>query len=224
MIAGAALLSAGIRTVAPASIIRRVPTNFAPADKEVDAPSDETLLASYAVGDAAAFATLYSRHERPVYRFLLRSLGNAALADEVLQEVWLAVVRNAAHFEPRAKFTTWLYRIARSRLIDHWRARRETVSLEDAAANDPEHALVDVIAADASFEPEVQALSRAQARAFVAAVEQLPALQREAFLLHAEGGLTVDEVAELTGVGAETAKSRLRYAMSKLRASMQEWR
>ncbi len=208
----------------PASIIRRVPTNFAPADNEVEAPSDETLFASYAVGDAAAFATLYSRHERPVHRFLLRSLGNAALADEVLQEVWLAVIRNAAHFEPRAKFTTWLYRIARSRLIDHWRARRETVSLEDAAANDPEHALVDVIAADASFEPEVQALSRAQARAFVAAVEQLPALQREAFLLHAEGGLTVDEVAELTGVGAETAKSRLRYAMSKLRASMQEWR
>lgn len=209
-----------------APIIRRVPETVAPRlpDRAVDpAPTDEALLAAYAGGDAAAFPVLYARHERAVYRFLLRSLGNAAAADDLLQDVWLAVVRNAGRFEPRAKFTTWLYGIARNRLIDHWRARRDTVSL-DAAANDPDRAPSDDIAAEATAQPEVQAVSRAHAAAFVAAVEALPGPQREAFLLHAEGGLTVEEVAQLTGVGRETAKSRLRYALGKLRSALREWR
>lgn len=211
----------------PAPIIQRVPQTVAPdqaPDRSTEAaPSDEALLAAHAAGDAAAFPVLYARHERPVYRFLLRSLGAAAAAEDLLQEVWLAVLRNAGRFEPRARFTTWLYGIARNRLIDHWRARRETVSLDEAAANDPDCALVDNVPADASTQPEVQAVSRAQAAAFVAAVDALPALQREAFLLHAEGGLTVEQVAQLTGVGMQTAKSRLRYAMGKLRAAMVEW-
>ncbi len=209
---------------ARAPIIRRVPQSPAPDDSI--SPSDEALLAAYAAGQADAFATLYARHERPVFRFLRRSLGSDALAEDLLQEIWLAVIRNAATFEPRARFTTWLYGIARNRLIDHWRARRETVSLDDAA-NDPidgPAALIDTLAADPIDQPEVRALSRAQARAFVTAVEQLPALQREAFLLHAEGGLTVEEVAQLTGVGHETAKSRLRYAMSRLRTALEPWR
>ena len=197
-----------------------------PAPEDPNASSDEALLAAYAAGDAGAFAALYARHERPVFRFLRRSLGNDAAAEDLLQEVWIAVVRNAASFEPRARFTTWLYGIARHRLIDHWRARRENVSLDDAA-NDPidaAPALIEMLAADASGQPEVQALSRAQAQAFVTAVEQLPAPQREAFLLHAEAGMTVEEVAQLTGVGHETAKSRLRYAMNRLRTALEKWR
>ena len=211
--------------VAAAPIIRRVPNESAP-DRPASTPSDEALLAEFAEGDADAFAALYARHERPVFRFLRRSLGNDAAAQDLLQEVWLAVIRNAAAFEPRARFTTWLYGIARNRLIDHWRARRDTVSLDQEAANDGDDAPapIDALAAGADCEPEVQALSRAQAAAFLAAVEQLPALQREAFLLHAEGGLTVEEVAQLTGVGRETAKSRLRYAMTRLRAAMEPWR
>jgi RNA polymerase sigma-70 factor (ECF subfamily) len=188
-------------------------------------PSDETLLAEYAAGDAGAFATLYERHERPMFRFLRRSLGNDAAAQDLLQEVWVAVIRHAPSFEPRARFAAWLYGIARNKLIDHWRARRDTVALEHDAANDDEAAApIDWLAAPSDCEPEVRAMSRAQAAAFLAAVEQLPALQREAFLLHAEGGLTVEEVAQLTQVGRETAKSRLRYAMSRLRAAMQAWR
>ena len=212
-------------TAAAAPIIRRVPHESAPDPPSTPA-SDEALLAGFAGGDAGAFALLYARHERPVFRFLRRSLGNDAAAQDLLQEVWLAVVRNAAAFEPRARFATWLYGIARNRLIDHWRARRDTVSLDQEAANDGETAAspVERLAAGADCEPEVQAMSRAQAVAFVAAVEQLPAPQREAFLLHAEGGLSVEEVAQLTGVGRETAKSRLRYAMIRLRAAMQEWR
>lgn len=214
---------AGLAAAAP--IIRRVPHESAP-DPPATPPSDEVLLAGFAAGDAGAFGALYARHERPVFRFLRRSLGNDAAAQDLLQDVWLAVVRNAAAFEPRARFTTWLYGIARNRLIDHWRARRDTVSLDQEAANDGDCpvAPIELLAAGTGCEPEAQAMSRAQAAAFVAAVEQLPAPQREAFLLHAEGGLTVEEVGQLTGVGRETAKSRLRYAMIRLRAAMQEWR
>jgi len=190
--------------------------------------TDEQLMLDYGAGDAAAFARLFDRHERPVYRFLLRSLGgDAARADDLLQEVWLAVVRNATNYEPRAKFTTWLYGIARTRLIDHWRAVRNDVSLDaanDPEADDPGDTLVDRIAAARTNEPEVQAMSRAQAQAFIDAVEELPAPQREALLLHLEGELTLDEIARLTAVGMETAKSRLRYALAKLRAALEDWR
>lgn len=189
------------------------------------ADADEALMLAYGAGDAQAFVQLYDRHERPVYRFLLRSLGNAAQAEELLQEVWMAVVRNAAGYQPRARFTTWLYGIARTRLIDHWRAQRDVISLDEPAANEAIEApaLLDQLAADDQVQPEVQALSRAQAQALAAAVQQLPPAQREAFLLHAEAGLSLEELAQLTGVGTETAKSRLRYAYAKLRALLQEW-
>lgn len=193
-----------------------------------DVRSDEQLLLDYGAGDRDAFARLFDRHERPVYRFLLRSLGrDAARADDLLQEVWLAVIRNASTWEPRARFTTWLYGIARSRLIDHWRAQKGEVSLDaanDPEADDPGAALIDRIAGARNDEPEVRAMSRAQARAFVAAVERLPVAQREALLLHLEGELTLDEIAQLTGVGMETAKSRLRYALAKLREWLEDWR
>lgn len=187
---------------------------------------DAALMLAYAAGDAAAFNTLYARHEMPVFRFLRRSLGadGAAVVDELHQEVWLAVVRNAASYEPRARFATWLYGIARTRLIDHWRARRPHVSLDEPAANDPDETLADRLPAEATAQPEVQALTRAQGAAFLRAVEQLPAAQREVFLLHAEGELTLAEIGALTGVGMETAKSRLRYAMAKLRADLAAWR
>lgn len=202
------------------------PAQARPEASDGDRAGDEALLADYAAGDAGAFARLYDRHERPLYRFLRRSLGNDAAAQDLHQEIWLAVIRHASAFEPRARFSSWLYGIARNRLIDHWRAQRDTVALERDAANDEADgaAPADWLAAAPDCEPQVRALSRAQAAAFVAAVEQLPAPQREAFLLHAEAGLTVEEVAQLTGVGRETAKSRLRYAMTRLRAAMQEWR
>lgn len=198
------------------------------APPTADVRSDEQLMLDYGTGDAAAFTRLFERHERPVYRFLLRSLGgDAARADDLLQEVWLALIRNAANYAPRARFTTWLYGIARTRLIDHWRAQRNDLSLDaanDPHADDPGEALIDRIAGARNDEPEVQVMSRAQAQAFVAAVERLPAAQREALLLHLEGELTLDEIAQLTGVGMETARSRLRYALGKLRESLEEWR
>jgi RNA polymerase sigma-70 factor (ECF subfamily) len=187
-----------------------------------DAASDEALLAAYAAGDARAFADLYERHERPVYRYFLRQGATPAQADDLLQDTWLAVVRNAGQFEPRAKFTTWLYTIARNKLVDHWRGRDDAISLDDAA-NDPDADTPLQIDAGDAHRPDVQALSRAQARAFVDAVEQLPPAQKEAFLLQAEGGLSLEEIAAVTSSGHETVKSRLRYAMAKLRTAMEAW-
>lgn len=187
-----------------------------------DAASDEALLAAYAAGDARAFADLYERHERPVYRYFLRQGARPAQADDLLQDTWLAVIRNAGHFEPRAKFTTWLYTIARNKLVDHWRGRDDAVSLDDAA-NDPDADTPLELDAGDAHRPDVQAMSRAQARAFVDAVEQLPPAQKEAFLLQAEGGLSLEEIAAVTNAGHETVKSRLRYAMAKLRTAMEAW-
>jgi RNA polymerase sigma-70 factor (ECF subfamily) len=190
---------------------------------------DAALMLAYAAGDASAFNALYEKHERPVFRFLRRSLGadGESFADELHQEVWLAVVRNAAGYAPRARFSTWLYGIARSKLIDHWRARRPGTSLDaplEGEAGDGDETLLDRLPAEPSAQPEMQALTRAQGAAFLRAVEQLPAPQREVFLLHAEGELTLAEIGALTGVGMETAKSRLRYALAKLRTTLEAWR
>ena len=185
---------------------------------------DTVLMSRYAGGDTAAFEQIYRRHEKPVYRFLLRSVGIAALADELHQDVWMSVIRNAAGYEPRALFTTWLYRIARTRLIDHWRARdpQEAASLDAPAGAGL--APVDDIADEAAARPEALAILRAHARALALAVQALPAAQREVFLLHAVSGLALAQVGEVTGAGFETAKSRFRYACARLRELMKDWR
>ena len=212
---GAALVAATVAATAARAPLRII--------ARMGETSDEALMLAYAGGDAAAFATLYDRHERPVYRFLLRSAGSAETAADLLQETWLAVVRHAATYEVRARFSTWLYGIARNKLIDHWRARRPEVSLDEPAANDPEETRVEQLAADRAWQPEVRALSQQQARAYLAAVEALPPAQRDAFLLQVEGELTLEEIGELTGVGRETVKSRLRYAQARLREALREW-
>src|ERR1700689_3183716 len=92
--------------------------------------SDEGLIGRYARGDVAAFEQLYRRHEMRVWRYLERNVGNRATADELMQEVWFAVARDAPRYEPSARFTTWLFTIARNRIIDSARTRRPQTSLE----------------------------------------------------------------------------------------------
>ncbi len=193
-----------------------------------DDDPDETLMLAYAAGDAGAFARLYDRHERPVHRYFLRQSVAAAEADDLLQATWMAVIRSATTYALDAKFTTWLYTIARSKLVDHWRATRRSPLFVEAA-NDPDGddgddtPWLDRIAGSDALRPDVQAMSRQRAAAFVDAVETLPPAQREAFLLHVDGGLSLEEMATLTSVGTETAKSRLRYAMKRMRAACAEW-
>lgn len=185
------------------------------------ADADETLLLAYAAGDAAAFDTLYARHKGGVYRFILRQCAHAGVADELFQDVWMNVIRARSSYTPSAKFTTWLYRIAHNRLIDHWRASGR-VELVTSAADDEGEDPLEAIPGARNDEPEVRAGARELSARLQAAVGTLPLAQREAFLLHQEGGLELAEIAELTGVGVETVKSRIRYATAKLRAELKD--
>ena len=185
-----------------------------------DAP-DEDLLLAYAVGDASAFDTLYARHKGGVYRYILRQCAHAGVADELFQEVWMSVIRARSSYMPSAKFTTWLYRIAHNRLIDHWRATGR-VELVTAGVDDEGDDPLDAIPGARTDEPEVRAGARELSTRIHHALAALPAVQREAFLLHQEGGLELTEISELTGAGVETVKSRLRYALTKLRAELKD--
>jgi RNA polymerase sigma factor (sigma-70 family) len=183
--------------------------------------SDETLMARYGRGDAAAFEVLYRRHEMRVWRFLERNVGNRAIADELMQEVWFAVARDAPRYQPSARFTTWLFTIAHNRMIDSVRANRRHASL-DEIGHDAD-AVVRQLTADPATGPLGEAVARDQARALNNAVEKLPGEQREAFLLQVEGDLSLEEIASITGSSFETTKSRLRYARTKLRELLQEY-
>jgi RNA polymerase sigma-70 factor (ECF subfamily) len=181
--------------------------------------SDEALMLGYARGVAAAFDVLYGRHRNGVYRYLLRHCGNAGIADELFQDVWTNVIRTRETYTPTARFAAWLYTLAHHRIVDHWRStgQAEHVSIDaDGAANDAVHALP----APRADEPDARADTRDLAARLRAALARLPAIQRDAFLLQQESGLSLAEIAALTGVGVETVKSRLRYAVAKLRSGL----
>ncbi|MBV9189735.1 MAG: sigma-70 family RNA polymerase sigma factor [Betaproteobacteria bacterium] len=173
--------------------------------------SDEQLMLAYRDGNAGAFETLYARHRGRLYRFVLRSVKSRPVGEELFQEIWLRVIEARGRYSPQARFTTWLYTIAHNHLVDHWRKRGLTlVALEGDEAP------------GASPDPADQVQARQSLARFAAALQALPPLQREAFLLHEEGELSVAEIAVATGTNEEAAKSRLRYAMAKLKAAMND--
>ena len=180
-------------------------------------------MLAYAAGEAGAFDALYSRHKGGVYRYLIRHCGNAGLADEMFQDVWMNVIRVRATYAPSARFTTWLYRIAHNRLVDHWRESGR-VQFVTPGGDDDEHDPVAAIPAAPADEPDARAASREQGARLAEALRGLPPVQRDAFLLHQEGGLALAEIAELTGAGVETVKSRIRYALARLRTELQDLR
>lgn len=167
----------------------------------------------YQQGDAAAFETLYRRHRDPVFRFLLRGCSDRERAAELFQEVWASVVKARAGWQPRARFTTWLYRIAHNRLVDDYRLARLSTEPLDADS---------VVAAPACEQPEARVSGAQRLHRVLVAVQALPAEQREAFLLKEEGGMSLEEIGSITGVGRETVKSRLRYALAKLRQELRD--
>lgn len=184
-----------------------------------DTPSDEQLMQAYARGDMRAFETLYDRHALPVWRFVQRSVQNAALADDLVQDVWFSVVRHAPQYVARAKFRTWLFTLAHHRMVDHWRTHKNHASLD--AESEDGSALAEMLAAESGFGPERRLDSRELAQALLDALAALPEVQREAFLLQAEAGMSLAEIAQTTGVNVETAKSRLRYARARLRETLE---
>jgi RNA polymerase sigma-70 factor (ECF subfamily) len=181
--------------------------------------TDEQLMLAYAGGDAAAFEALYGRHKGPLYRFVLRSVKAPGEAEEIFQDVWMRAIEARARYQPKAKFTTWLYTIAHNRLVDHWRAKG--LSLVPIGDGDDDRPAIDPPAGP-SAEPHRRAEGRQSVARLLEALAALPAAQREAFLMHEEGGLSVAQIASITGTPEETAKSRLRYAMNKLREAIDD--
>ena len=175
--------------------------------------SDEMLMLAWAGGDATAFELLYARHRGPLYRFLLRQLRDPSMADEFFQDVWQRVVGARAEWKPEAMFRTWLFRIAHNRLNDHWRALKHRppapIDAEDRANRQPDPS-----------NPERELSEFEQRRQLQRAIDDLPDEQRVVVLLRLEQELSLEEIGTITGSGRETVKSRLRYAMDKLRAEL----
>lgn len=168
-------------------------------------------MLAYGRGDAAAFETLYRRHRGALYRFVLRAIKHRSTAEELFQEIWIRVIESRSRYAPQARFTTWLYTIAHNLLVDHWRRKGLTLVDLDSA---PE-----VQSAD---NPARQAEAREALHRLLRAIDALPPAQREAFLLHEEAGMSVADIAAVTKTGEEAAKSRLRYAMAKLKAALDD--
>lgn len=178
-----------------------------------DDPDDEMLMLAWAGGDAAAFERLYGRHRSGLYRYFLRQLRDTALADDCFQDTWQKVIAARADWRPDAPFAAWLYRIAHNRLGDHWRSAR----LRPAAPEDAEARLARLPGHDT---PERILGEFEQRRQLQLALEALPQEQRDVLLLRLDQELTLEQIGAITGVGRETVKSRLRYAMDKLRQQL----
>lgn len=187
---------------------------------------DEELMQAYAHGDLAAFDELYARHRQPLFRFVRRVLGAslAAQADEVFQDTWLRIVAARDSFEPRgAAWRTWAFTIAHNLAVDRLRVGGREVAVE--ATDDGDDPLEWIAAALDMSHPssEDEAYWRAAGRQLLLCLEALPAAQRAAFLLHHEDGASVEDLAQRLGLPFETAKSRLRYALQKLRGCMRPY-
>lgn len=184
-------------------------------DRKFTPGSDEGLMLRYADGDLEAFQTLYERHRGGLYRYFLRQ-GSRPEAEELFQDVWARVIQGRKRYRPRAAFRTWLYTLARNRLVDHWRREGHRPLAVAAPGGDcPEEALP-----DAHPGPQHLVDLRDCLEQLLQLVAGLPDVQRQTFLLRHEAGMSLAEIAAAMSTGTETAKSRLRYAMQRLRAAI----
>lgn len=181
-----------------------------------DTRTDEELMLAYKHGETTAFDVLYRRYRQPLYRYLRHQCGNAAIAEELFQDIWLNIVRTRERYEVTALFKTFVYRLAHNRLIDHYRKQKHGVP----SSYDEHEGLLNMDYTANPISPQRQISAQQQMQAMLSAIEALPEAQREAFLLKENGGLSVEQIAAVTHVNAETAKSRIRYAMNKLKQAI----
>jgi RNA polymerase sigma-70 factor, ECF subfamily len=176
--------------------------------------SDEELIQSWQAGDPAAFSALYSRFADRLFRFVARMASSRAEAEEICQEAWLAVIDGRTRYQPSARFVTYLFSIARRRSIDRLRRNGRHRELGSESCD------VELTQDEETLQPERVADNAHNAGVLIAAISELPALQREAFLMQVEGDMSLDEIALATDSAREAVKSRLRYAMRRLRAAL----
>jgi RNA polymerase sigma-70 factor (ECF subfamily) len=176
-------------------------------------PEDSALMLRYQDGDLAAFEILYTRHNDALYRYLLRLCHHRDTAEDLYQDTWGKIIKARANYRPTAKFTTFLYRVAHNCFIDHIRRNKRHAN---SAELDTE------LHADSAEPPDMLTESALARERLEIALKDLPDEQRDAFLLHEEAGLSIDQIASVTRCNRETAKSRLRYAVGKLRHAIGE--
>lgn len=178
--------------------------------------TDEELMLAYAHGDVRAFDALYQRQRGMLYRFILRSVTDRAAADELFQETWSRLIASRTRYRVEAKFTTWLLQIAHNLIVDSFRRARP-----QAGADETDEVMRELEVSE-SERPEQVLSEFEQRRRLQLALEALPSVQRETFLLRVESGLGLEEISAVTGAGHETVKSRLRYAFAKVREKFSE--
>jgi RNA polymerase sigma-70 factor (ECF subfamily) len=174
---------------------------------------DTALMLRYRDGDADAFETLYHRHNDSLYRYLLRLSLNRDTAEDLFQEAWGKIVNSRHNYRPTAKFSTFLFRVAHNCFIDYLRKNKRHTAETNI---DPD------LSPNPGDEPDQMAERHLARRRLDACLEEIPPEQRDVFLLYEEAGLSIDEIAAVTGANRETVKSRLRYAAGKLRAALSE--
>ena len=171
--------------------------------------SDQRLMLDFAAGDAGAFDLLYERYRGPLYRFILRQLKNPVESNDIYQLVWEKAIKSRTSYHRKFPFPAWLFRIARNTVIDHFRRNSSYTDTE----------FIDMESNQAG--PETAAIHEQDEMSLAEAIAALPAEQREVVLLRLEGGLDLGEIASITGANQETCKSRLRYALAKLKSQLQ---
>ena len=176
-------------------------------------PEDSALMLRYRDGDVSAFELLYQRHNDALYRYLLRLCRHPAAAEDIFQEVWGKIIKARDNYRPTAKFTTFLYHVAYNCFIDHVRRNKRHANTADIEPDSQP---------DSGEQPDMLTEKSLARRRLEAALETLPEEQRDVFLLHEEAGLSLDQIASITDCKRETAKSRLRYAIRKLRTAIEE--
>lgn len=186
--------------------------------------TNETLMLRFRTGDVRAFEILLQRHRHSVYEFVLRSVGphNTAQAEDLTQETFLRVVKQAPSYEQRAKFTTWLFTLARNLCIDASRRQKHRKAQSLDATDEDGHSLLDRTASG-GLAVDRQAIGHQLKERLEKAVSELPDDQREVFLMRESADLSFKEIADVIGVSENTVKSRMRYALEKLRASLDEY-
>jgi len=179
--------------------------------------SDENLMLLYQQGEQVAFETLYRRYKDVLYRYFLRHCSNREQSEELYQEVWIKLINSAARYKPKAKFKTYLFTIAHNTLVDFYRKVKptQTVEFEDAEQTEDFTHNPSTLAL-----PEDEFTLKQKSKFLMQALEELPADQKETAILHFEQDMSVKEIAEVTKVKTETAKSRLRYAKNKLKSAI----
>ncbi len=191
-----------------------------------DELTDEILVSRYQGGDTRAFEILLGRHERPIFNYLLRYVGNRATAEELLQETFLRVIKNIKKYKQTAKFTTWLYTIARNLTIDHSRRQkhRRHRSLDaPVGGSEGNQVLQDRVAAS-ELTPDRNAAAKRIKERVDTAIQTLSEEQREVFLLREFQGLSFRAIADIVGTSENTIKSRMRYALEKLRLELDDYK